>query len=179
VTAGRLVRSWLLVIATFVVGIVAIDRVPSVLTGTPHGLRVYASIEEAERAVGTRVWLPPSRPDSLAWPPRRIEVWPGPPPVVAVRIPARGSGVERLVVVQSLGAAASPPAALLPAAEPLAITTVPVGTRQARLTRGVSSAGELLHEISWDHGSRRFVLRYRGPVEELMRMADGLERRLP
>jgi hypothetical protein len=172
----RIVQSWLLVVAAFAVGLKAVDRLPTLLSGMPHGARVYASVEEAERAMGARVWLPAYYPDSLAWPPARVDTWPGPPAMVALHVNARGSSQERLVLVQSFGSPASPPPELLPPAEVLTTSEVFIGGRAAVVSRAVVPGGEVVHDVRWDHGDRRIVVRYHGPVEELLLIAASLER---
>lgn len=172
----RIVVSWLVVVAAFALALKALDRLPALLTGTPHGVRVYATIEDAERALGARVWLPAFYPDTLAWPPSRVDAWPGPPVVVALYMDARADGHERLVLVESLGTPAPPPPALLPPGQVLTTIEVPIGSRTAVLTRAVAPGGEVVHDVSWDHGTRRLTLRYHGPVEELLLIAASLER---
>jgi len=174
-----IVGSWLLVVAGFFVGLRAVDRVPALLAGTPHGVRVYTSIEEAERALGARIWLPAYYPDSLAWPPARVDAWPGPPVSVAVHIGGRRDTRERLVVVQSIGGRAGAPPPLLPPAQVLATAEVVVGDRTALLTRVVAGDGEVMHDVSWEHGERRLTLRFHGPVEQLLLIAGSLERTQP
>jgi len=175
----KALRSWLLLVAAFAAVLKATDRVPALLAGTPHGARIYASITEAEHAIGARIWAPSSYPDSLAWPPSRVDAWPGPPTSVAVHVSGRKDGRDRLVLVESIGAPADPPAALLDEVEVLMAMTVRVGRRNATLTRVVAPDGQVLHDLSWDEGSRRLTMRYAGPVEELLLMAASLERTHP
>jgi hypothetical protein len=173
---GRIVQSWLLVVAAVALGLQAADHLPPLLSGTPHGVRVYASAAEAERALDARIWLPAFYPDTLQWPPARIVAWPGPPAMVALHVNARGSRREILVLVQSIGTPATPPDVLLPAAEVLTTADVVVGGRPAVVTRAVAPDGEVVHDVRWDHGDRRIVMRYRGPVEDLLLIAESLER---
>ncbi len=176
-TASRIVRSWLLVVAAFALGLKAVDRLPALIAGTPHGVRVYESVATAERAVGARIWLPAFYPDTLAWPPARIDAWPGPPVVVALHVNGRADGRERLVIVQSFQSPAAAPPVLLPAPVQLLTTTdVRIEGRAGVLTRLVAPGGEVMHDVSWDHGTRRLTLRYHGPVEELLLIAASLER---
>jgi hypothetical protein len=170
------VRSWLLVVMGFAFALKAADRLPSWLAGTPHSVRVYATVADAERALGTRLWVPASPPDSLDWPPARVDAWPGPPTSVAIRVRGRSDGREQLVVVQSIGAPASPPDVLLEPMQELLTMRVPVGAHSAALTRGLAPGGRVLHDLSWDEGSRRLTIRYAGPVEELLLIAASLER---
>jgi hypothetical protein len=171
-----IVLSWLLVVAAFALGLKAADRLPTLLSGTPHGVRVYATVADAERALGARIWLPAYYPDTLAWPPSRVDTWPGPPAMVALHVNARAGGQERMVLVQSFGAPAGPPPLLLPPAQVLTTTDVPIGGRTGLLMRVVAPGGEVMHDVSWDHGQRRVTVRYHGPVEELLLIAASLER---
>jgi hypothetical protein len=172
----RIVLSWLAVVGAFILALEALDRLPTLLSGTPHGVRVYASVEEAQRAVGARIWLPAYYPDTLAWPPARIDAWPGPPAMVALHVAARAGGQEWLVLVQSFTAPANPPPVLLPPVQVLTTSDVTVGGRAAILTRVVAPGGEVMHDVTWDHGRRRMTLRFRGPVEQLLLIAESLER---
>lgn len=172
-------ESWLLLAIVFVVVLKAADRVPALLAGTPHGARVYATVEEAEHGIGARIWVPTSYPDSLVWPPVRVDTWPGPPTAVAIHVRGRESGPERLVLVQSIGAPATPPAVLLPPVQVLVTVDVIVGRHAATLTRVQAHSGLVLHDLSWDDGTRRVTMRYAGPVEELLLIAASLERTHP
>src|SRR5450759_1285965 len=63
----RVVRSWLLLVGAFAVGLKAADRMPALMAGTPHGARIYATVAEAEHAVGAKIWVPAYYPDTMAW----------------------------------------------------------------------------------------------------------------
>jgi hypothetical protein len=175
----KAVQSWLLLTAGFAVMLTGADRVPALLAGTPHGARVYATVGEAQDAIGARIWVPTSYPDSLAWPPARVDAWPGPPTSVAIHVREREGGRERLVLVQSIGAPAPPPVILLGPAQMLMAVDVTVGSHKATLTRVLAESGHVLHDLSWDEGTRRLTMRYTGPVEELLAIAASLERRRP
>jgi hypothetical protein len=172
----RAVRSWVLIAAGFVVVLMAADRVPALIAGTPHGARVYRTLAEAERAVGARLWVPAAFPPSVDWPPVRVDAWPGPPTSVVIHARGRADARERLALVQSIGAPAPPRANVLDPLQELMTVGVPVGRHTATLTRGLASDGQLLHDLSWTEGTRRVTIRYAGPVEELLAMADSLER---
>lgn len=171
----RIVESWLVVVAVCALAVKALDHVPGWLSGTPHGVRMYSSVSDAEAAIGARLWLPSFYPDSLAWPPARVAAWPGPPTTVALQVNGRTSDRERLLIVQSVGGAVDPPAQLLPPAELLNRSEMAVGGRPAVVTRVMAPGGEVVHDVRWDHGDRRIVLRYHGPVEELLLIAESLE----
>jgi hypothetical protein len=173
---GKTIGAWIVVMAATVVALKALDRVPALLAGTPHGARVYASIEEAERAIGARVWLPAYYPDELDWPPASVEATVNEPLVVVVRLAARADGSERLVLAQSIGSPAAPPDAFLPRADELSAAEVEVGRHRARLARVLVGPYER-HELRWDQAGRCVTLRYAGPVDTLLSIAASLERR--
>ena len=172
----RAARSWVLIAAGFAVVLKVADRVPALIAGTPHGARVYRTLAEAERAIGARLWVPASIPPSVDWPPVRVDAWPGPPTSVVIHAMGRADAGERMVVAQSIGSPAAPPALLLEPLQELMTVEVPVGRHTAILTRGLASSGRLLHDLSWTAGTRRVTIRYAGPVEELLLVAASLER---
>src|SRR5512139_3062881 len=94
----RPIAAWLLVIGSAAVVLKGLDQVPTLVAGAPPGVRVYASIEDAERAIGASVWMPGYYPDELRWPPARVEVTSARPTTVAVRIAGRGGDAERLAI---------------------------------------------------------------------------------
>ena len=176
----RVVGSWGLVMAAVAGVFAAADRLPALILGSAHGARVYETVEEAERALGGRLWIPAYFPDTLAWPPTRIQAVPGSPPVVAVHLSARDGTADALVVCQSLGAPGQPGAfgaalgRLLPEGEVMTATAVDVNGRSARLSRVLAAGGQLVHDLGWDEGGRSIVLRSAGPVDQLLLMANSL-----
>jgi hypothetical protein len=172
----RLLGPWVLVMGVAAGALKGLDHVPTLLAGTPRGARVYASIEQAEQAVGARIWMPAYYPDDLRWPPLRVELMHADPPSVAVRIEGTDGDANRLVIVQTLGGEAAPPPGLLRAGRTLEATPVTLGSHEATLTRVLLQTREL-HDIAWSQGGRRITLRSAGPVDRLLRIAGSLERR--
>lgn len=172
----RLLASWLLVMAVAAASLVALDHVPTVLAGTPRGVRAYPSIEEAERAIRARVWMPGYYPDELAWPPARVDVSPGSPPAVAVRITGRDGVAHRLVIVETLSPEPRALAGLLPAGELMGTNVVTLAGHAAVLSRVLVGTREW-HDLSWTQAGRAITLRYAGPVDRLMLIAGSLARR--
>lgn len=173
--APRIVAAWLVVMASSAVLLGALDHLPGLLVGAPRRARVFASVEEAERSLRARLWLPSYYPDELRWPPARVHAGPGAPATVVIHVAGRRNAGERLVVAQSIGGVAAPPATLLQPGETMETTEVAIGTRRAHLVR-VLVGTESLHDLWWDQDGRRVTLRYTGPVDRLLRMARSLER---
>ncbi len=171
------VRSCVLLAGLFALGLKGADYLPSLAAGTPHGVRVYWTVEQAEAGVGARIWLPTTLPPSVAWPPDRIDAWPGPPVAVAVRFRSRDGSRDGMVLVESIGARVQAPEALLaPVQVLMTLNDVPIDGVPGTMTRALAPGGQLLHDLWWDQGGRRLVLRSAGPVEDLLQVAANLQR---
>jgi hypothetical protein len=176
-TVSGALRTCVLFAAACVVVLKGADYVPSLLAGTPHGARVYWTLADAEAGIGAWLWVPTSYPQAIVWPPSRIDAWPGAPTTVAIHFNGRTGERDVLILVQSIGGRARPPDALLPPVETLmTVEDVPLRAHTAMMARELAPGGQLLHELSWDQGARHLVLRYAGPVEDLLVVAGNLER---
>lgn len=165
--------------AVFVVaagGLKLLDRIPGLVLGTPHGVTRYPDIEQAERALGYNVLVPPYFPDTLQWPPTSIEVTTGPSPAVALHFGGRDGRPDRLQICETLAPDTASAREILPDVAVLETATVFVEGTRAGLRRVLTDDGRLLHELTWHTGQRLFVLRFDGPVDQLLAMAQSLER---
>lgn len=171
--ARELARSvaWLVVVLAVAMGMLAVlDSVPAWLVGEDRDLRTARTLEDAERRVRARLVLPGYFPDTIAWPPERIEVLPGRPPAVLMQFVERAGRAPHLVLAQTVGAG-EVPERLLPRAPPVDETAVAVAGADGALRRIVGPDGEMWRELSWRQDGRSVVVRSRGTVEELLRMA--------
>jgi hypothetical protein len=156
------------VVAVAAAALSALDAVPSWLAGEARDVRRARTVDEVERRLRTRLVLPAYFPARLAWPPQRIRYVVGPPGAVSLWVDARGGGAA-LLISQTLGRGPLPDR-IVPPAEELDRSPVAVGTAQARLSRVVED-GEVRWQLSWEQGGRSLLLRSRGSVDELLRMA--------
>ncbi len=154
----------------------AVDGLPAYLGGARRGEERFDSVEAVERRLGERLWLPSYFPDSLRWPPAGIRVHAGPPPSVVLTFTDRG-GEPLLLLVQSLRGFGTPPPELFPGGGVLQTVTVPLHGAPAALSRVVDGDGRVWHELGWSTGDRRVVLRFRGPVAELLRIGESVRGR--
>jgi hypothetical protein len=106
-----------------------------------------------------------------------VDVAPGPPLVIVVRVGGRGSEGERLVIVETLSPERRPTSSVLPAGEPMGTNEVTVGGQAAVLSRVLLGTREW-HDLAWSQAGRRITLRYAGPVDRLMLIAGSLARRV-
>jgi len=147
----------------------ALDSVPSWVAGEPRDVRRVSTVEEAERRLRARLFLPGYFPQTIEWPPSAVRVVPGQSGGASLAFDGR-SGGHYMLLVQ---AARSPevPARLLPPATVLDESPVWLQGQRVTLRRIVGPDGSVWRELSWKAKERGLVLRSRGTVEEMLRMA--------
>lgn len=153
-----------------------LDSLAGYLLGEPRGVKRYGSIEEVEWKLGERLLLPAYFPDTLQWPPSAVRLASGPAASVALTFMGREGNEERLFIYQALGGGGSISPQLLPRRLVLHTTVVSLGGTVGELSRIRGADGAIWHEISWFRDGRQMGLRFRGAVEELLRIARSMER---
>jgi len=149
-----------------------LDALPGWLRGEPRGVRRVASVDEAERIMRSRILLPSYFPDSYRWPPSSIRVWREGGGAVALAFDAR-DGSPALLLAETVSGTGALTAPLLPDSAVIQKQGAALG-EGATLSRIVSEDGTLWNELEWTAAGRRFVLRGRGPLDVLMRMARSI-----
>ncbi len=168
VEAVRTVVALAFVIAAAAAALVAIDAAPAWIAGESRDVRRAQTVHDAERRLRARLVLPAYFPDTLAWPPRRIRFTVGPPGAAALSVDGP-DGSPRLLLAETV-APGDIPAALVPDAQVLDRSAVAVGAARGTLSRVVED-GVTVWQVAWELDGRRLLLRSRGTVEELLRMA--------
>ncbi len=171
VEAAGAVASVAVVFAAAAVLLYALDSVPAIVTGEPRHVRRASSVVEVERRLRARLLVPYYFPKSLAWPPQRIRFVVGPPGAAALWVDARDGG-PRLLVAETLGPGPIP-TRLVPEAQVIHSSPVAVGKARGNLSRVVDE-GAMAWQIAWEQGGRSILLRSRGTVEELVRIARSV-----
>ena len=146
----------------------AVDAVPGWITGEPRHVRKAQTVQEVERRLRSRLVLPYYFPSSLAWPPQRIRYTLGPPGAAALAVNDR-EGTPRLFVAETV-APGRIPDRLLPDAQILSSSPVAVGPARGTLSRVVED-GVMSWQLTWEQGGRSLLVRSRGTVDELLRIA--------
>jgi hypothetical protein len=173
---GGIVMTVSLVVGATAAALRLVDTVPAFLGGAARGRQPFASVEEVERRLQGRLLMPSYFPDRLQWPPATVALHGGRPAWVALAFTDR-DGALALVLLQSVGAPDAEPPAVLTGGRRLHSTTVALHGSPAALTRLVDGEGVVWHEVSWPAGDRRVVLRSRGALDELLRMAGSVRAR--
>ncbi len=168
-TVGQLV----VVTAIAAVGLRAFDSVPRLLTGLPRGVTQVRSLEALQLRTGFALPMPAYFPSALEWPPQDIRIYRGQDIAVIVR--QRATDEPALIVASAPSGAGGVQAPALPPATVLQTTDVPVGGGTAiRVQRVEDEARVVWHQATWRQAGRLTIVRYRGTVDELMRIAESL-----
>jgi hypothetical protein len=171
---GRMCATFAWILGATVVAVGALGAVPGWIAGESGALRHARTIEEAERRLGARVFVPGYFPERLAWPPSEIRVAGGRRGSVRLAFAARdgGAGVEMLEATRD-GERIRP--ALLADRTVLRSRRAVVGAAPATLS-DVLVGGHPARELAWELHGRAVILRSAGDVEELFRMAKSAHR---
>ena len=161
-----------LVLGGVAFALVGLDAMPTWLHGQPRGVRRAASVEDAERRLQARVLLPSYFPDTLRWPPSLVRFTREDGGSVALDFQG-ADGAPALLLAQTLAAAEAIPDGIKGRLAVIQRQSAPLGD-DAVLARVVAEDGTLWSQLEWSRGGRRFLLRGRGSLEDLIRMARSI-----
>jgi len=161
-----------LVLGGATLALVTLDSVPSWMHGEPRGIRRASGVEEAERRLQAKVLLPAYFPDTLRWPPSAVRFIRDEGGSVALSF-LGADGAPALFLAQTAGGDGTLPPALLGRLAVIQQQSAPLGDG-AVLARVVAEDGTLWNQLEWSAGGRRFHLRGRGSLEDLIRMARSI-----
>ncbi len=150
----------------------AVDALPGLLRGSARGVRHFESVAALERAIGLRVPLPSYFPDALSWPPRELRAFNR--SAATLLFVRRDTGVPWLL----LGLASGQNEAL-PSELDDGVLVLQEGASQgertdARVRRLRDEGGTVWNEIAWRAGTQYLMVRSRGPMNELERIAASV-----
>lgn len=167
-TAG----SWVLV----VVGMAAVLRVADALPGAaldlPRGVRRPGALADLERLAGRRMLLPSYYPDTIDWPPfeRRYDGAGS----AAIWCRQRVTGASWLVVATAPSSRGGIAAQVLPECTELQREDGAIHGRPAILARVRGNDGAVWQQVQWRSAREIVLVRYRGTLEELMKIAGSV-----
>jgi hypothetical protein len=168
------VLAWVTIASALTLG--ALGALPGLLGAEPREVRRVRSVEEAERWLGSGLALPSYYPSRLAWPPAEIRVAGGAGGAASLTLHAQDGSGPGLLLIQASQPGQPIPEGLLGGARELSRTRTAVDARPALQVR-VLADGAVWEELRWERDGRALVLRTRGEVEELFRMAHSVHRR--
>lgn len=171
----RALGTLVLVMGAATAALATLDAVPAWIQGEPRGVRKAASVEEAERRLKARLFLPAYFPDTLRWPPRAVRYAAEDTPSVALFFDSRDGG-PALVLAQTVGGPGPISPLVLPEGALLQSSALAVGDGEGTLSRVVGEDGSIWHEVAWTKAGVRLALRGNVPVETLVKMARSAHR---
>ncbi len=174
----RALATLVLVMGGAAVALAGLDAAPGWMQGEPRGVRRLTDVDEAERRLKARLYLPAFFPDRYRWPPTSVRLLMGDPASVALGFEAREGGLA-LQLGQTVGGEGPISPLVLPPAEALQRSAVRIGDREGTLARVVGEDGAVWHEVAWRQGGRTLVLRGKAEVEELLRMSRSAHKEGP
>jgi hypothetical protein len=172
--ARMLVTLFWVVLATVAL-VAGLGAVPRWLAGEGKGPGLAVSVPEAERRLGSSLFLPAFFPDRLAWPPAEVRVAGGRGGSARLALQPREAGGAPVVLLQSVEPGDPVAPELIGDRRVLSASRTRVGDLPAEFA-SVLVDGEGWQELSWEVDGRRLVLRSRGELEELYRMAHSVRR---
>jgi hypothetical protein len=160
-----------LVLGGAALALATLDAVPTWLHGEPRGVRRAVSIEEAERRLQAKVLLPAYFPDTLRWPPSTVRLTRDEGGSALSFLGA--DGAPALFLAQTAGHDGALPAGLRGRLAVIQQQSAPLGDG-AVLARVVAEDGTLWNQLEWSAAGRHFLLRGRGSLDDLIRMARSI-----
>ena len=170
--SARTLGAWLLVFAAAAFSLRLADALPRAALGLPRGVVRAAGMAELERAAGRRMPLPAYYPDTLEWPPAETRMHTG--GSMAVWCRQRPGGPVALIVATAPPGSGGVAAALLPRSVELQREETSLGTRRALVSRLRDADGALWQQTEWQAGGQIILVRYRGTLDELLRIAGSV-----
>ena len=169
---GRLVLTWLLVVAASVVALRVADALPRAALDIPRGVRRAADVDELERASGRRMPVPAYFPDTLAWPPADARLHSSGSAAIWCR--QRDGGETALIVATAPRGAQGVADAVLPPSVELQRETAVIGERALVVSRVRDADGAVWQQVQWQSPAQIVLVRYRGTLDELLKIAGSV-----
>ena len=174
---ARLLGAWLAVILAAAFSLRVADAVPRVALGVPRGVVRAPDLAHLERASGRRMPVPAYFPDSIAWPPADVRMHAGGSAAIWCR--QRPSGGLALIVATAPPGSRAIAAAVLPPSVELQREDATLGGRPASVSRVRDGDGAVWQQVQWQAPGQIILIRYRGTLGELLKIAGSVRERQP
>jgi hypothetical protein len=167
-----MVAIWLLAVAAAALCLRAADAVPRLALGLPRGVVRAADLADLERRSGRRVPVPAYYPDTLEWPPAEARLHASGSAAIWCR--RRGGSETALIIATAAAGMPEVAAAVLPASVELQREAATLDARPAVVSRVRDADGAVWHQVQWQTPGQIILIRYRGTLDELMKMAGSV-----
>jgi hypothetical protein len=168
---------WLLAVAAAAFGLRLADALPRLALGVPRGVVRARDVLQLERESGRRMPVPAYFPDTIQWPPAEARLHTGGSAAVWFRL-RTGSGIALIVATAPPGTREIA-AAVLPASVELQREAGSLGSRPAVVSRVRDAEGTLWQQVQWQLQGQIILVRYRGSLDELLKIAGSVHERMP
>ncbi len=181
---ARMIGKLVLVLGGTALALSVLNQIPALIGGEPVGVIRLGSVAAAERRLGVRLLVPGYFPETLAWPPAKIEMVTTPEPTVLLTITDR-SRTRVMVLIGQTGVGSRDLSPRLWPPGTVVHTTTAHLTQDGyevvplKLERVLTEDGTFWHQMSLDRGNRRLALRSVGSIDELVSMMRSLEHGKP
>ena len=169
---ARTVGVWLLAVLAAAVVLRVADAVPRVLLNVPRGVVRPVDLASLERESGRRMPMPAYFPDSLAWPPAEVRLHSGGSAAIWCR--QRPAGGLALILATAPPGARAIAASVLPPAVELQRESASLGARPASVSRVRDEDGALWQQVEWRAPAQIILIRYRGTLDGLLKIAGSV-----
>jgi len=163
---------WLLTVVAAALGLRAADAVPLAALGLPRGVVNTTDLAELDRMSGRRMPVPAYYPDTLGWPPADTRLHTSGSAAMWCR--RRAGGETALIVATAPPGEPDVAAAVLPPSVELQREAATLDSRPAVVSRVRDADGALWQQVQWRTPAQIILIRYRGTLDELMKMAGSV-----
>lgn len=174
---ARTLGAWLIVVAAAAFVLRVADALPRMALGLPRGVVRALDVAALERESGRRMPVPAYFPDTIEWPPAEARMHLGGSAAVWCRQrPGRGMA---LIVATAPPGAGGIAAAVLPDSVELQREEASLGGRHAAVSRVRDTGGAVWQQVQWRADAQIILIRYRGTLDELLKIAGSVHERQP
>jgi hypothetical protein len=170
----RSVAGLVALLAAVAFGLRVLDELPGMTAGVARGVRRVDSVAALERQTSLPVPIPAYFPDTLVWPPADLLVFGDTSTSIGFR--HRQSADTWLIVATGVGTT-SIAAQLLPPATPLQTEATTVSGTPATVERLRDLDGVIWYQLRWQAFGATRLVRYRGTLDEILLIANSMDRR--
>lgn len=162
-----------LVMCAIVISLYLLKKIPTFIQESED--KFYSNIEEAEYAIGLRIFLPSYFPEYLIWPPSEIKVVRKPSILISLVFLSRSPRSPSLVIHQIVSNKSKKMELdFMKPKRPFQETQVSIGGAGGTLIVGMGEDGKRWVHLGWKAGDRTMVLIANCSVEDVLKIARSV-----